>query len=135
MSKISELAKRFQIKLAQMAVPQAPDLTPQQVRAKQEEMKLQDAGEKVITSLVEAVGLPHNQGIKFTELKFLTDTAGKAVSWRMSVSPQIADQFRAGVMNLKKTTPSFSISNYIGQLFVQIMPGVRILSAQPIAIG
>ncbi len=137
MSKLNEVAAKFQRKLAQVAAaPQAPNLTPEQVATKQEEMKLQDAGVKVLSSLAEALGMQaQSEDLKFTELKLLTDSTGKAISWKLSVSPQAADQFRTGVSKLKQSNPSFAVGTYVGQLFSQLMPGVRILPAQPISIG
>jgi len=134
MSKIHQVARKFQIKLAQSA----PDLSSEQIKAKLEVAKLEQAGAKVISDLIDTLGMKGVQpnDIQFTELKFVEATPGKsAVSWRMSVSPSAAQAFNEAVARNKQAHPAFSVANYVGQLLVRYMPGVALLPAQPITVG
>ncbi len=145
MNKLSNLAKKFQIKLAQtanQAVPAKPNPNagPQNGAEAQQmldNMKLQEVGEAVKSEVAQALGLRDLQSndLQFTTLRFVNSNGKKSIEWAMKVSPRIVKQFQAGVTNQQKGNASFAVGRYVGQLFNQKMPGIPVLSAQPIALG
>lgn len=140
MSKLIELAKKFQVKLAQVADPAAPVTPPtqQDVSKLQDAQKLQEAGEAVKKDLAVALGFhaPKPDDFKFSKLRFVTAADGKkSLEWALMVSQPAVQQYNAGVANQRKGNPSFSVPTYVSQLFVQKLPGVPVLPAQPITVG
>lgn len=134
MSKLSILANKFQTKLAQV---KAPDMTSEEIASKLDAMKLEEAGPAIMASVAQALGLKNLQpnDLSFSELKYVHDMNGKAISWKMQVTPPIAQAFQAGVARMKQSAPSFSVATYVGQLLMQRFPGVKVLPGQPLAIG
>lgn len=145
MNELKRLSNKFKIKLAQVANRSVPSIPNPNAGPKSgaeaqimlDTMRLQEVGEQVKADLADALGLKAltPTDIKFTQLRFVEQNGKKSIEWAVSVSPNIAQRFQAGVANQRKGNPTFSVPRYITQLFNQKMPGVPVLPAQPIKIG
>jgi hypothetical protein len=135
MSKLNQLARKFQTKLAQM--PNQAIATPNANIAPQgeEEAKLAAAGEAIKSELAGTLGIKNPEDIKFTQLRFVESDGKKSIEWSMTVSPTAAKQFQAGVASQRQSNPSFAVPRYVSQALNQKVPGVPVLPAQAITVG
>lgn len=124
-NKVAALAQKFQTKLAQEAAGLGGN-TP--APAADEQTKLQEAAEGSKQQLLVFMGL-HNASptdVKFDDLKIVTDpaTGKKAVSWKLSVAPALAQSFNAATEKAKNSYPGFSPARYLSQLLTKNFPGM-----------
>lgn len=134
-----------QTKVAQVAnqsVPVMPDpnagpKSSAEAQARMDAVKLQEVGESIKADLIETLALKNAQpnDLKFTKLRYVDSNGQKSIEWAMSISPNMVQQFQAGVANQRKGNPNFAVPKYVGQLFNQKLPGAPVLPAQPLTIG
>lgn len=144
MDKLSSLARKFQIKLAQQADRSAPELIDPnsgpkngaEAQARLDLMHLQNLGKEIIAEVAEGLGMSKLQNaLKFTKLRFVNNNGQKTIDWAFAVAPEAVKQFNDGVGKMRQSGPTFSVARYITQLFNQKLPGVAVMPAQPISIG
>lgn len=114
MNKLSALAKKLQVKLAQ-----------ETTGLMQQQTNLADVGEKVKAELVSALGLNNvaPEDLAFRELSFKTGPDGKPfVSFNLAISQKLAPQVNAAVARNRQSAPNFLLSNYIKQLVMKNVP-------------
>lgn len=123
MAKMSAIADKFQVKLAQ-------DMSGGD--------NLDSIGDQIKQSLITTLGLKAPPSdLDFTDLKWVTDpaTGNKSISWKFAVSTPAAQEFNNAVTRVRTTNPSFSVARTITNSLQQAFPGTTVMPAQPIAIG
>ncbi len=118
-SKVSQLANKFKIKLAQQATSTLP---PVQLAGKSNDLKLQEAGENIKRTLLQDLGLSNvpTTDLTFAVLRFAQDNS--FIEYDLQVSATAAPQVQAAVEKHKQTQPGFLLGNYLVSLFKRFYP-------------